>query len=66
MNQDEFDYDPAIRNRQIENLIKDIGRRIKTAMPPGYGFALQIFAPPSSPSPSATSAPIPMPSSTPR
>lgn len=44
MNQDEFDYDPAIRNRQIENLLRDIGRRIKSTMPPGYGFALQIFS----------------------
>ena len=43
MNRDIFDYDPGIRNQKIEELLRDIGRRIKSRMPAGYGFALQIF-----------------------
>jgi hypothetical protein len=36
------DYDPAIRNFQIEEMLNDIGRVIGAQMPPGWGFSLLI------------------------
>lgn len=33
-----------VRNVEIEEQLKGIGRRLKTSMLPGYGFALLIFS----------------------
>ena len=32
-----------VRDEEVEKLLKDIGQRLKSAMPPGYGFNLMIF-----------------------
>jgi hypothetical protein len=33
-----------VRDEQIEALLKDIGQRLKSVMPDGYGFNLLIFS----------------------
>ena len=33
----------TVRNAEIEALMKDIGSRVKSVMPPGWGFTLLIF-----------------------
>lgn len=32
-----------VRNIYIENLLRDLGRKIKSLMPEGWGFTLMIF-----------------------
>ena len=32
-----------VRDKEAEALLKDIGQRLKAAMPSGYGFSLLIF-----------------------
>ena len=32
-----------VRNEEIEQLLRLMGRKLKDQMPPGYGFSLMIF-----------------------
>ncbi len=32
-----------VRNKEIEDLLRDIGQRLKEVMPKDYGFSLLIF-----------------------
>ena len=32
-----------VRDEKIEELLRDMGRKMKATMPPGYGFSLLIF-----------------------
>jgi hypothetical protein len=32
-----------VRNEKVEELLRDLGRKLKDAMPPGYGFSLLMF-----------------------
>jgi hypothetical protein len=32
-----------VRNKQVEEMLRDLGHKLKDAMPPGCGFSLLIF-----------------------
>lgn len=33
-----------VRDEEAEKVLRDIGLRLRSAMPPGYGFSLLIFS----------------------